>query len=170
MFYRPDLKINGWSLATIISGGSENPGTVLIPTKSDPKPISYFKNIPEDRLKLGESYVAYKIDVDDIYKVGIRPEDIDFSRPAKIGYILKMPDSEEYGFLVKLSNDIPGTQNECFDVARDHPDAEIGVIQSYNSESPEKPLLRYGEIEKLKIQDGLPMMAEEVKKKIKFSE
>ena len=30
--------------------------------------------------------------------------------------------------------------------------------------------LGYGEIEKLKIQDGLPMMAEEVKKKIKFSE
>lgn len=30
--------------------------------------------------------------------------------------------------------------------------------------------LGYGEIEKLKIQDGLPMLAEEVKKKIKFSE
>ena len=29
--------------------------------------------------------------------------------------------------------------------------------------------LRYGEIEKLKIQDGLPMLAEEVKKKIKFT-
>jgi len=29
--------------------------------------------------------------------------------------------------------------------------------------------LRYGEIEKLKIQDGLPLSAEEVKKKIKFS-
>lgn len=28
--------------------------------------------------------------------------------------------------------------------------------------------LGYGEIEKLKIQDGLPMLAEEVKKKIKF--
>lgn len=28
--------------------------------------------------------------------------------------------------------------------------------------------LRYGEIERLKIQDGLPMAAEEVKKKIKF--
>ncbi len=28
--------------------------------------------------------------------------------------------------------------------------------------------LRYGEIERLKIQDGLPMTAEEVKKKIKF--
>lgn len=28
--------------------------------------------------------------------------------------------------------------------------------------------LRYGDIEKLKIQDGLPMIAEEVKKKIKF--
>lgn len=29
--------------------------------------------------------------------------------------------------------------------------------------------LKYGEIEKLKIQDGLPMIAEEVKKKIKFT-
>jgi hypothetical protein len=29
--------------------------------------------------------------------------------------------------------------------------------------------LKYGEIDKLKIQDGLPMLAEEVKKKIKFS-
>ena len=31
-------------------------------------------------------------------------------------------------------------------------------------------IMGYGEIEKLKIQDGLPMLAEEVKKKIKFSE
>jgi hypothetical protein len=30
--------------------------------------------------------------------------------------------------------------------------------------------LRYGEIERLKIQDGLPMLAEAVKKKVKFSE
>lgn len=28
--------------------------------------------------------------------------------------------------------------------------------------------LKHGEIEKLKIQDGLPLLAEEVKKKIKF--
>ncbi len=28
--------------------------------------------------------------------------------------------------------------------------------------------MRFGDIEKLKIQDGLPMIAEEVKKKIKF--
>ena len=28
--------------------------------------------------------------------------------------------------------------------------------------------MKYGEIDKLKIQDGLPMLAEEVKKKIKF--
>ncbi len=147
VLYRPNLKINGWSLATIISGGQKNPGTVLIPTNSNPKPISYFRTIPEDRLKVGENYVAYKIDVDDIYKLAIRPEDIDFSRPAKIGYVLKIPNSEDYGFLVKLSDDIPRTQDECFDIARDHSDAEIGVIQSYNSESSEKPILKYGEIE-----------------------
>jgi len=28
--------------------------------------------------------------------------------------------------------------------------------------------MRFGEIDRLKIQDGLPMLAEEVKKKIKF--
>jgi hypothetical protein len=30
--------------------------------------------------------------------------------------------------------------------------------------------LKHGEIDKLKIQDGLPMLAEEVKKKVKFTE
>ena len=146
-FFRPELKINGWTLAQVISGGIENPGTVIIPTKNNPRPISYFDLIPNERLKVMDNYVAFKIDVDDIYKLAIRPEDIDFSRAAKIGYILKIPESEDYGFLVKLSDDIPKNQNECFDVSRDHPDSEIGVIQSYNSESPDKPLLNFGEIE-----------------------
>ena len=48
---------------------------------------------------------------------------------------------------MKLSNDIPKIQDECFDVSRDHPDSEIGVVQSYNSESPDKPILNFGEIE-----------------------
>ena len=108
---------------------------------------NYFRIIPEDRLTIGDNYVAFKLDVDDVYKLAVRPEDIDFTRHAKIGYVLKIPDSEEYGFLVKLSNDIPKTQDDCFDVSRDHPESEIGVIQSYNSESPNKPSLKYGEIE-----------------------
>lgn len=143
----PNLKVNGWSLATVISGGVNNPGTVLIPTKSDPKPISYFRTIPKKRLYIGNNYVAYKIDVNDIYKLAIRPEDVDFSKKSKIAYALKVPNSEEYSILMKLSNDIPKSQNNCFDTARDHPDAEIGVIQSYNSESPSAQQLRYGEIE-----------------------
>ncbi|MBY9021503.1 MAG: hypothetical protein KGD67_10610 [Candidatus Lokiarchaeota archaeon] len=147
ILYRPNLKINGWSLATVISGGVENPGTVLIPTKENPRYISYFRTVPEDRVKIGQNYLAFKIDVDDIYKLAVRPEDVDFNRSAKIGYVLKIPDSEDYGFIVKLSEDIPKNQTECFDVSRDHPESEIGVIQSYNSESPDKPLLNFGEIE-----------------------
>jgi hypothetical protein len=147
VLYRANLKVNGWSLATVISGGPENPGTVLIPTKANPKPLSYFRMIPEDRLRRERNYVAFKIDVNDIYKLAIRPEDIDYDRPAKISYILKIPDSDDYGFMVKLSDDIPKSQDECFDVSRDHPDSEIGVIQSYNSESPNKPLINFGEIE-----------------------
>jgi len=42
---------------------------------------------------------------------------------------------------------MPKSQNDCFDISRDHPDAEIGVIQSYNSESPDKLVLNLGEIE-----------------------
>jgi len=147
VFFQSNLQINGWSLACIISGGPSNPGTALIPTKFNPKPLSYFRTIPQDRLHIGDNYVAFKIDVDDIYKLAIRPEDIDFSRKAKIGYVLKIPNSEEYGFLVKLSDDIPKSQKKCFDVSRDNPNEEVGVIQSYNSESVNKPLLNFGEIE-----------------------
>ncbi len=147
VFFQPNLKINGWSLACIISGGPTNPGTVLIPTLPNPKPLSYFRTIPQDRLRVGSNYVAFKIDVNDIYKLAIRPDDIDFTRKAKIGYVIKIPDSEEYGFLAKLSNDVPKSQEDCFDVSRDHPDEEIGIIQSYNSESVNKTLLNFGEIE-----------------------
>ena len=128
-------------------GGGYNPGTVLIPTKPNPNPLSYFRIIPQDRLTIGENYVAFKIDVYDIYKLAIRPDDIDYNRAAKIGYMLDIPDTEDWGFLVKISDDIPKTQNECFDISRDHSDSKIGVIQSYNSESLDKLLLNFGEIE-----------------------
>ncbi|MFW9949029.1 MAG: DUF6786 family protein [Candidatus Thorarchaeota archaeon] len=148
VLYAPNLKINGWSLACVISGGPNNPGTVVIPTKTNPKPLSYFRTIPKERIRVQNNYVAFKIDVDNIYKLAIRPDDIDFSKRAKIGYILKLPNSDYYGFILKLSDEIPRSQADCFDIARDHPDGEIGVIQSYNSESPEKPnILRFGEIE-----------------------
>jgi ABC-type Fe3+/spermidine/putrescine transport system ATPase subunit len=100
-------------------------------------PLSYFRRIPKERLFIGKNYIAFKIDVNDIYKLAIRPEDIDFSKKAKIGYKVQIPHTHLYGFLVKLSDDIPHSQNECFDTARDHPDSEIGVIQSYNAESPD---------------------------------
>ncbi|MFX1406765.1 MAG: DUF6786 family protein, partial [Promethearchaeota archaeon] len=124
VLYKPNLKVNGWSLACIISGGASNPGTVLVPTKTNPKPLSYFRIIPENRILKGENYVAFKIDVDDIYKLAIRPDDIDFSRKAKIGYFMKIPNSDEFGFLVKLSDDIPRSQEDCFDISRDHPEGE----------------------------------------------
>lgn len=147
MLSTPNLEINGWSLTQIISGGHENPGTVLIPTNANPNPLSYFRNIPEDRLKVKDNYVAFKIDVNDIYKLAIRPEDIDNNQIGKIGYVLRIPESIEYCFLIKLSSDLPKIQTEIFDTSRDHPDLETGCIQAYNSESPEESQLSFGEIE-----------------------
>jgi hypothetical protein len=147
VIFDPNIKANGWSLSCVISGGQKNPGTVIVPTRPDSKPLSYFRVIPDDRIKKASDHVSFKIDVDDIYKLAIRPEDIDFSRRAKIGYVIKIPNSKEFGFVVKLSNDVPKNQKDCFDISRDHPESEIGVIQSYNSESPNKPALQFGEIE-----------------------
>lgn len=147
VIYKSNVKANGWSLSCVISGGPENPGTVLIPTKQEAKPLSYFRNIPNDRIKVSPDHISFKIDVDDIYKLAIRPEDLDYNQSAKIAYFLRIPDSNEFGLLIKLSNDIPHTQADCFDLSRDHPDSEIGVIQSYNSNSLNKPILNYGEIE-----------------------
>jgi len=147
VIFQPNIEANGWSLTCVISGGRKNPGTVIVPTRPDSKPLSYFRIIPEDRLKQAPDHVSFKIDVDDIYKLAIRPEDIDFNRHSKIGYIIKIPNSEEFGFIVKMSNDIPKKQEDCFDISRDHPDSEIGVIQAYNSKSPNKSSLQFGEIE-----------------------
>ncbi len=147
VFFKSNLKINGWTLANIISGGANNPGTVLIPTKPNAKLIPYFRIIPNERMHISDNYVAFKIDGSDIYKLAVRPEDINFEKKAKIGYVLKLPQSNDYGFLVKLSDDVPKSQKECFDVPRDRPDSEIGVIQTFNSESPSKEAIKYGEIE-----------------------
>jgi len=144
---KKDLEINGWSLTNVISLGPRNPGTVIIPTLSNPKPLSYFRTIPGDRLLIGKDHVSFKIDVSDIYKLAVRPEDINYDLPAKISYITQLPNSKDYGLLIKLSNDIPKSQAECHDVSRDHPDMEIGVIQSYNSESTIENKLNFGEIE-----------------------
>lgn len=144
---KPNLEINGWNLANVISGGRDNPGTVLIPTNKEPKPISYFKDIPQDLLHIQNKYITFKINVSKVYKLGIRPEDINFSNGLKIAYFIKIPDSNDYAFLAKNSNDIPKSQKECFDIPRNPKAEEIGVIQSYNSKSPKKSKLSYGEIE-----------------------
>ncbi|MHA1792558.1 MAG: DUF6786 family protein [Promethearchaeota archaeon] len=143
----PDFVGNGWSLTQVVSGGRENPGTVIIPTKQEAKPLSYFKEIPPARLKISSDHVCFKIDVQEIYKLAIRPEDIDFSNVPKIAFIQKARDSDDYTLVVKVSSDVPHSQEDCHDISRDHPGMEIGVIQSYNSESPNSGLLMFGELE-----------------------
>ncbi len=142
-----NIGMNGWSIAQCITGGKTSPGTVLIPTKTNSKPLSYFRKVPDNRRVIGDNYIAFKIDAADIYKIAIRPEDIDFNRPAKIGYILKIPNSDKYGLLIKFSDDIPKNQDQCFDIPREKPDSKRGVIQSYNDDSFSPNVVSFGEIE-----------------------
>ncbi|MBN1802308.1 MAG: hypothetical protein JW891_12425 [Candidatus Lokiarchaeota archaeon] len=140
-------KMNGWSLAQIITGGPDNPGTVLIPTRKNPKPLAYFNEIPSDRLHVGENYISFKIDASEVHKVAIKPEDINFQRSAKIAYLLKIPDSENYGLLIKLSEDVPQNQSQTLDEAKNQSITQRGSIQSYNDKSPDEPPFSFGEIE-----------------------
>ncbi|MBY9007246.1 MAG: hypothetical protein KGD63_10865 [Candidatus Lokiarchaeota archaeon] len=146
---KPHLKINSWNVANVISGGRYNPGTVIIPTKNGTKPISYIKDIPQEWLNVENKYTTFKIDSTKVYKLGISPENLDFSKKVKIGYFIKIPNTDNYGFLVKISDDLPKSKKECFDVPRNpkYKNNEIGIVQAYNSKSKRKSKLLYGEIE-----------------------
>ncbi len=139
--------MNGWSLAQVITGGPENPGTVLVPTKDNPKPLAYFNEIPPERLKIGENYFSFKIDASEIYKVAASPEDIDFQRSSKIGYFIQIPNSDNHALLIKISDDVPRNQDQTLDEAKNQSLTQRGPVQSYNDMFQSDPSSSFGEIE-----------------------
>lgn len=139
-------RVSLWALAQVYPGyGGE--GTVIVPVKPEAEPIHYFGEIPADRLKTAESYVAFRIDGEYICKLGIKPEDLRLRGWASIGYIAKAPWDPELGLLLVMETCCaPRVQAECLDVAKSNPEGPRAAVQSYNS-GPDREHLKFGEIE-----------------------
>ncbi len=141
----------GWSLAQIYTCGPEAPGTAFFPARTASRLVSYFNSIPPDRAEVVENHARFKIDSNDIYKLAIRPEDMLFDNSCKAVYVTAAPDGASWMCLIKRTNDMPRSQSECVDVARDNPDGPRGAIQAYNNgpgfSLSEQGIPAFGEIE-----------------------
>ncbi|MFP4416951.1 MAG: hypothetical protein ACLFSB_06740 [Chitinispirillaceae bacterium] len=132
-FPAPDLDIAAWSLSQVYTCGPERNGTVLFPMKSSGRILSYFSPIPPDRAEVCNQYGRFKIDSNAWYKMAIRPEDTKEDNPCKLVYVSPDPTTDAWHCLIKRSDDIPLTQDQCVDAPRENPQGEKGAIQSYNN-------------------------------------
>lgn len=133
--------INLWSLTEIYPGAA-GVGSVLVPVRSKAQPVHYFSPVPRDRLRVSRDHIAFKIDGQEVYKLGIRPEDLPCPGYSSVLYYFE-PESGQACLVSKSTSMAPIDQSECLDVARADPSGPRGSVQAYNS----GPDLSLGEIE-----------------------
>lgn len=142
------LEVCPWSLAMVITAGPDQPGTSLFPIRNNSNLLSYFDPIPSDRAKVENGYARFLIDSKYALKLAIRPEDTIWENPAKVIYLSPFPGESRWFCLVKRSDDLPRTQEECVDLAASDPSGPKGAIQAYNHGCDEEGEIHsYGEIE-----------------------
>jgi hypothetical protein len=157
MITKPNLNMSAWSIAQVYSSGPEKPGTAFFPVREGAHPLSYFSPIPQDRVSVNGTCARFKIDGEEIYKLGIKPEDMDFDNPVKAVYVSPWPQGDDWFAVIKVSDDMPRTQEECVDIPRGDTSGPKGAIQSYNNGpdfSDEIENAPFGEIE-LQLNCGL---------------
>jgi len=137
--------INLWSLTQV------NPeGSVIIPVTEKAEPIHYFGPIPNERIRVIDNQIIFKIDGKYICKLGVRPEDFLHKGIARICYLHRVGDKWRY--ILKETFDAPVSQEECLDIPKYMPEGFRGAIQSYNSDTS----LSFGEIE-LQFHPAIPI-------------
>ena len=130
-----EIEMCAWSITQVDTCGPELPGTALFPVKPDCKYISYFDHITPDRIDIFEHYAKFKIDGRYSCKLGIRPEDIHFDNPCKALYLTPThSDQSVWSCVIKRSNDIPQSQDDCVDMAKSDPEGPKGAVQAFNTD------------------------------------
>lgn len=151
----PNIDFCCWTLSMIYTCGAEQPGTALYPINEGGAILSYFDPIPQEQAEIIGDYARFKIDANGIYKFSLKPEDMVFDNKTKAVYVSPYPDSDQWFCVIKRSDDMPRTQNECVDPAKGNPDGPRGAIQSYNNGPGfADELLPFGEIE-LQLAKGI---------------
>ncbi len=149
-----DVTMSCWSLAQLYICDLHNPGTAFFPVSTDATIINYFDPIPADRVEVMNGYLRFRMDAAAIYKLGIAPENMQFSNPCKAVYVSPYPDADAWFCVIKRCNTMPRSQQECIDPAKSDPDGRKGAIQSYNNGPGfAEKAMPFGEIE-LQMQKG----------------
>ncbi len=134
-----EIVMCAWSLTQVYTCGPESPGIALFPVKPGCNLISYFDQIPDDRAEVLENVARFKIDGSFSIKLGIRPEDVPLDNPCKAVYLSRTGSNKATWFcVIKRSNDIPRTQDECVDMAKNDPNGPKGAVQAFNTDHGSK--------------------------------
>jgi hypothetical protein len=138
-----------WSLSQTYTCGKSKPGTALFPIKKGGRILSYFNPIPAAFADVQNGYARFRIDSSRIFKFAIAPDDVAWANPCKDVYVSPYPSGTHWFLVAKRSDDLPRSQADCVDVARDNPEGPKGAIQSYNNgpEEGASVLHEFGEIE-----------------------
>lgn len=143
----PGLEIAAWSLAMVFNRGPGKPGTALFPVTGAATILGYFWPIPPDRADVRDGYARFKIDGDAEYKLGLLPTDMDFDNPCKAVYVSPYPDGDRWFCILKRSNDMPGTVEECVDQPKAELGGARGATQAFNCGPDTGEGWDFGEIE-----------------------
>ncbi len=139
--------IHPWSVTQIFLPAGQH-GSMLVPVNRNAAPVHCLRTIPENRLRCSENLLAFKLDGDEVLKLGIAPEDVDLSRGAHVLYLGPTVREDKWVIVLKASEDVPMTSAKCFDVAASDPSRTTGIIQSYNNGPlPKQDRTWFGELE-----------------------
>ncbi len=144
-----EIKMCAWSITQVDTCGPEAPGTALFPVKPNCQYISYFDHIPPDRIDIFVQYARFKVDGRYSCKLGLRPEDIRLDNICKAVYLSPTHYNRSiWSCVIKRSNDIPRTQDDCVDMAKSNPEGPKGAVQAFNTDhgSIEPEALLCGEL------------------------
>lgn len=153
----PDPFVCPWGLTQVQVPGGDLAGTVVVPTARKAHPIGYFGEIPKDRLRILDTGVCFKVDGEQIWKLGVAAEDLAAAGPLRIAYLMPILAASRDGgrgrrtewlLLVRESECVARSSRDAVDPAKANPDGPRGVIQSYNNGPHGTPeYARFGEIE-----------------------
>jgi hypothetical protein len=143
----PAVTMCGWSITQTWVRDETACGTGLFPVRPGARLLGYFGPIPADRAEVLDGYARFRLDAAEVYKLAIRPEDIVFENPAKAVYVSPYAEADKWFCLIKRSNDIPKTQQECVDPSKADPHGPKGATHSYNNGPRFGDNMPFGEIE-----------------------
>lgn len=136
---------SAWSIAMVATCGISRPGTIFFPSCNPSKVTPYFSPLPSSRFATHADYARFLIDSKDPFKCATEPDGTDWENPVKIVYCAPFDQSDIWYCVVKVSNDLPQSQDECVDIPAGGRDGKKGAIQGYNHGYGST--LLYGEIE-----------------------